>query len=291
ASQNVVSREDRGRPGTLILAAHMDAARSGAVFSDRAMRRRAAIGRLLRRPIGPFEPFFWAIVLALACAVLRVAGVDSDPVAIVQFAATVVLIVSVPLLADIALSDIVPGANDNASGVVTALRLAERYGDSLDHFDLWVVLTGSEEAFAQGSRAFLRRHRAELDRTSTVFLAIDKVGFGSVRYARREGLLLARSYHPALLDLCDQIADEDAEDDNRYDARSIVSRSVTDAVPARAAKLPAVSLSCLGERGYAPHYHQPTDVPENIDPEALERAFGFCSELIELVDEEIGPRL
>ena len=291
ASQNVVSPEDRGRPGTLILAAHVDAARSGAVFSDRAMRRRAAIGRLLRRPIGPFEPFFWAIVAALACAVLRVAGIDSDPVAIVQFAATVVLIVSVPLLADIALSDIVPGANDNASGVVTALRLAERYGGSLDHFDLWVVLTGSEEAFAQGSRAFLRRHRAELDRASTVFVAIDKVGFGNVRYARREGLLVAGSYHPALLDLCDQIAAEDAEDDGRYDARSIVSRSVTDAVPARAARLPAVSVSCLGERGYAPHYHQPTDVPENIDPDALERAFGFCSELIELIDEEIGPRL
>jgi hypothetical protein len=291
ASQNVISREDRGRPGTLVLAAHVDAARSGAVFSDRAMRRRAAIGRLLRRPIGPFEPFFWAIVVVLACALLRLAGVDANAVAVVQFVGTVVLIVSVPLLADIALSDIVPGANDNASGVATALRLAERYGGSLDNFDLWVVLTGSEEAFAQGSRAFLRRHRHELDRASTVFVAIDKVGFGHVRYARREGLLVARSYHPALLDLCDQIADEDAEEDGRYGARSIVSRSVTDAVPARGAGLPAVAVSCLGERGYAPHYHQPTDLPENVDPEALDRAFRFCSELIELVDDEIGPRL
>jgi len=52
-----------------------------------------------------------------------------------------------------------------------------------------------------------------------------------------------------------------------------------------------VSVSCAGARGYAPHYHQPTDLPENVDPEALERAFGFCSELIELLDEEIGPEL
>jgi hypothetical protein len=297
ASQNVVSREDGDRPGTIVLVAHYDAARSGAVFNDRSMRRRAWIGRVLRRPIGPFEPFFWAIVVALACAVLRLLGVESDAVTAVQFAATVVLIVSVPLLADIGLSEIVPGANDNASGVATALRLADRYGDSLEHFDLWVVLSGSEEAFARGARAFVKRHRHELGRRDTVFLCIDKVGAGSVRYARREGLLFARRYHPMLVGLCDQIAAEDAEDasesgdEPRYDARSIVSRSITDAVPARGRGYAAVSISCLGERGYAPHYHQPTDVPENLEPEALDRAFGFCSELIELLDDEIGPEL
>jgi hypothetical protein len=291
ASQNVVSREDGDRPGTIVLLAHYDAARSGAVFNDRAMRRRALIGRVLHRPIGPFEPFFWAILVALACAGLRLAGIDTDAVTAVQFVATVVLIVSVPLLIDIGLSEVVPGANDNASGVATALRLADRYGDSLDHFDLWVVLTGSEEAFAQGARAFMRRHRRELDRNGTVFLCIDKVGAGTVRYARREGLLIARRYHSMLVGLCDQIAAEDADDDGRYDARSIVSRSVTDAVPARGKGYAAVSISCLGERGYAPHYHQPTDLPEHIEPEALDRAFGFCSELIELLDEEIGPQL
>jgi hypothetical protein len=291
ASQNVVSREDGDRPGTLVLVAHTDAARSGVVFSDRSMRRRAWIGRVLRRPIGPFEPFFWAIVAVLACALLRLAGVESGAVTAVQFVSTVALIVSVPLLIDIGLSEVVPGANDNASGVATVLRLAERYGDGLDHFDLWVLFTGSEEAFAQGAKAFLRRHRHELRRGHTVFLCVDKVGFGEVRYARREGLLFARRYHPMLVGLCDRIAAEDAEDDDRYGARSFVSRSVTDAVPARGRGYAAISVACLGERGYAPHYHQPTDVPSNLDPEALERAFGFCSELVELLDEEVGPEL
>ena len=291
ASQNVVSREDGDRPGTLVLVAHCDAARSGAVFNDRSMRRRAFIGRVLHRPIGPFEPFFWAIVVTLVCAGLRLAGIDTDAVTAVQFAATVVLIVSVPLLIDIGLSDVVPGANDNASGVVTVLRLAERYGDELDHFDVWVVFTGSEEAFARGAKAFLRRHRRELPRGQTVFLCVDKVGSGEVRYARREGLLFARRYHPMLVGLCDEIAAEDAADDDRYGARSFVSRSITDAVPARGAGYAAISVSCLGERGYAPHYHQPTDVPDNLEPEALERAFGFCSELIELLDEDLGPEL
>ena len=291
ASQNVVSREDGDRPGTLVLVAHTDAARSGVVFSDRSMRRRAWIGRLLHRPIGPFEPFFWAIVGALAAALLRLAGIESDAVTALQFVSTVVLIVSVPLLIDIGLSEVVPGANDNASGAATVLRLADRYGDDLDHFNVWVVFTGSEEAFAQGAKAFLRRHRRELPRGHTVFLCVDKVGAGEVRYARREGLLFARRYHSMLIGLCDRIAAEDAAEEDRYGARSFVSRSVTDAVPPRGASYAAISVACLGERGYAPHYHQPTDVPENLEPEALERAFDFCSELIELLDEEIGPEL
>jgi hypothetical protein len=291
ASQNVVSREDGDRPGILLLVAHYDAGRSGSVFSERAMRRRARVGRLIRRPIGPFEPFFWAIVATLACAVLRLAGVEGDAVTAVQFAATVALIVSVALLSDVGLSETVPGANDNASGVATVLRLAERYGGELEHFDVWVLLSGSGEAFAQGTRAFLRRHRAELPRATTVVLAVDKVGAGTVRYARREGLLFARPHHGALLELCEQIADEDADDEDRYGARSFASRGLSEAVPARGRRYAAAAISCLNDLDYAPHYHQPTDVPENLDPEALERAFGFCSELIELIDDEIGPRL
>jgi hypothetical protein len=291
ASQNVVSREDGGRPGTLVLVAHYDAGRTGAVFNDRALRRRARLGRLLRRPISPFEPFFLAIVTALACALLRLAGVETDAVAAVQFAAAVVLIVSVALLADIGLSETSPGANDNASGAATVLRLADRYDGALEHFDLWVLFSGAGEAFAHGARAFLRRHRDELTRGRTVFLCVDEVGAGTVAYTRREGLLLARSHNPALVDLCDQIAEEDADDDDRYGARSVVGRALRDAVRARGRGYAAVTVSCLNELGYAPEHHQPTDLPDRIDPEALDRAFGFCSELMELIDDEIGPRL
>jgi Iap family predicted aminopeptidase len=201
------------------------------------------------------------------------------------------LIVCVPLLADVGLSGIVPGANDNASGVATVLRLADRYGDDLDYFDLWVLFTGAEEALTPGMRAFLKRHKRELDRSSTIFVNLDMVGSGTVRYARKEGLVLALRYHPTLVELCQQIAAEDAEGDDRYAARAFVSRSTTDANAARAAGYPAIRISCLNELDYAPHYHQPTDTPDRIDGEALERAFRFCSELIELIDERIGPEL
>ena len=291
ASQNVVSREDGGRPGTLVLVAHYDAARTGAVFGPRVTERLAALGRLLRRPIGPFELFFWSIVAILACSTVRLIGVHPVPLTVVQFVATIVLIVSVPLLADIALSGVVPGANDNASGVATVLRLAERYGGDLDHFDVWVLLTGAGEGMELGMRAWLRAHRRELDRARTAFLCVDEVGFGTVRYARREGYAVAIPQHRTLLELCDQIAREDEDEDGRYGARGYAPRSATDALAAREARFPAVSVSCRNALDYAPHHHRSTDTVANLDPASLERGFGFCSELVELIDEHIGPDL
>jgi hypothetical protein len=283
----VVSRERGGRPGTLVLVAHHDAPRTGFVHG-RLAERRAALGRRTGRPIGPFEPLVWSLALVLACALLRVGGIEAMPVAIVQFVGTVVLILAVPLLADIALSSIGPGANDNASGVATVLRLAERYGDDLDHFDVWVLLTGAEEALAEGMREFVRRHRRELDPTATVFLNVDSVGRGTVRYSRREGPVVAARMHPRLIELCDQIAEEDA-DEGRYGARPITIRAVTDALPARRAGFPTVTISCRNAIDQAPEIHRHTDTPDRLDDEALERAFGFCSELIELIDERVGP--
>ena len=290
ASQNVVSREDTGKPGTLVLVAHYDSARSGAVFSDRAMRRRARLGRLIRRPIGPFEPLFWSIMAVLACCAIRLTGVEGIALNAVQFVPTIVLIVAVPLLADIILSPIVPGASDNASGVATVLKLADRYTDDLVDFDLWVLLTGAQESMQLGMSAFLKRHKHELDRATTVFLCVDNVGHGDIRYTTKEGYVIAYAYHPDLVRLCEELRDEDAEEPY-YRVRPIVSRSGTDAQRARAKGYPAIAIGATNELGYAPHYHQPSDTPDTLDEDTLRRAYDFCSELIELIDERIGPEL
>src|SRR5439155_24283995 len=76
ASQNVISREDGGKPGTLILTAHYDASRGGAVFGRRASERRAALGKLIRWPIGLFEPYLWSLLLVLVCCTIRLVGLE-----------------------------------------------------------------------------------------------------------------------------------------------------------------------------------------------------------------------
>jgi Peptidase family M28 len=290
ASQNVVSTEDAGKPGALVLVAHYDAARSGAVFSRPVEERRAALGGLLRRPIGLFEPFFWSLALVLLCCLVRLPGLEGVALTAVQFVPTVVLIFSIPLLVDIALSDVVPGANDNASGVATARRLVDRYGGSLEYFDVWALFTGAQEPFALGLAGFLRRHRGSLPKDRTVFLNLDEVGSGTVRYTRREGLVLGVRSHVQLVELCDDIAEDDQEA-GAFGARALVSRTASDAYAARLRGFPAVTVTCRNALGYAPEHHRPTDTPDRIDDRALERAYGFCCELIDRIDAQLGPEL
>lgn len=285
ASQNVTSREDGDKPAVLVLSAHYDAARSGAVFGRRAVERRAVVGKLIRRGLGPFEPFFWSMVLVLVCAIVRMIGIDPMALTVVQFIGTVVLIASVPLLVDVALSDVVPGANDNASGVATVLRLAERFGGRLEHFDVWVVFPGAEEGLLLGMREWIRAHRRELDPEQTVFLNVDIAGSGTVRWIEKEGLVAALRYHPTLIDLCEQIAEQTDE------GRGMISRNATDALMARSAGYPAITITARNALDYAPHWHQHTDTPDRIDPEALDRTYEFCCALVERLDGSVGPVL
>jgi hypothetical protein len=284
ASQNVVSRSYGGKPGLLVLTAHYDSARTGAVFGRRVLERTATLSKLVRRPLGLFGAFFWSLVVILVCCVLRIIGIDLLPVTVIQFIATVVLIVAVPLLADIALSGVVPGANDNASGVATVMRLADRFGDGLEHFDTLVLFPGGAEGFSLGMRAWLRRHRKELDRGSTIFLNVDMAGHGTVRWHQKSGFVIPLAFHPALLRLCEELAEE-------HNARGIVRRTISDAYSARSSGFPAVSVGCLNAMDYVPTYHQHTDLPSAIDVDALDRAYHFCSDLITLIDERIGPDL
>jgi hypothetical protein len=269
ASQNVVSPGGTDAPGTLVLVAHYDAGRSGYVFGRR------------RLPLPPFLPLALATAVVLFCTVLRSVGVEGTLLTLVQFIPTVVLVLHLPLLVDITLSEPVPGANDNASGVAIALQLAERHGTRLENYDLWVVFTGAQESFALGMREFLRVRRRELDPRTTLFINLDELGQGRMRFSRREGLLFGQRTHPQLRELCEQLA----EDDPDAGAQGVTLRAASDAGAALVRRLPAITLTARP----TPQHHQPGDVPEALDDEALERNLAYCSQLIERIDQSLPP--
>ena len=289
ATQNVISPEDSDKPGTIVLVAHYDAGSQGAPFGRRLQERRATLGQALGRPIGRLEPLFWAQLALLVCCLLRLPGLESTILTALQFVPTVALIVALPVLVDIALSPISPGANDNASGVTAALELARRHGGDLGRFDLWVLLTGAQEALSDGMRGFLRRHRRSLDSTRTVFVNLDEVGAGSVRYTQREGALLAVHSHVQLVEICDEIAEDDEH--GSFGARPLVNRTQSDGAAARAAGYPAITVTCRNVLDYAPNHHQATDTAGRVQGAALERALGFCGELLDRLDAQLGPEL
>src|SRR5262245_19520451 len=192
-SQNVVSPGNRpDAPARLILMAHYDAARTGYVFSKASGRIRR-LPRRLRLGLGPFRIFFW-LGLAPLLPILgaRMAGLDATWLNAVQAIPTIVLIIAAFLLIDIALSEIVPGAYDNASGVAAVLSATEELTTNApDNLDVWVVLTGSEESLCEGSRAFVRSNRKGLDRVTSYFLNVDSVSHGQIAYEVSQGAVIS----------------------------------------------------------------------------------------------------
>jgi hypothetical protein len=237
ASQNVVSWGERDLPGALVLVAHYDT------------------GPTRTRPL---RPMFLAMLLLLACAVLRVAGMSGTALTVVQFLATVALIVYIALLLDIALSPAAYGENDNASGVAVVLRLAERLGGELEHFAAHVVFTGSQKAMAQGMRAFLAAHRRELP-DDTIVVNVDAVGGGEIRLTEKEGPLLTVKSHPQLT--------------GAVDAGTVVSREPSDGYAAASSRLAAVTVTGTANR---------------LEENTLTSAEETCAQIVAKLDEELS---
>jgi hypothetical protein len=125
-----------------------------------------------------------------------------------------------------------------------------------------------------------------------VFLNVTEVGRGTVRFTEREGLILPLKTHAQLVELCREIAEDSKDDeDDEPIARGMTARTAGDASVARAAGFPAITITCKGRLDYTPGHHSPSDVPDRIDDEALERAYAFCGELIERLDATVGPDL
>jgi hypothetical protein len=67
-----------------------------------------------------------------------------------------------------------------------------------------------------------------------------------------------------------------------------VWRIGTDASAAASHGHAAITLTCLNERGRIQHSHRPSDTPENVDAEAVERATDTVERLVRLVDEGVA---
>ena len=288
ASQNVVSRGGRREaPVRVVLCAHYDAGRTGRVFAPRTVQRAGRIQRRLPVPIGPFRIAFWSLAALLPILGARMAGIDEVWLSAVQVVPTLVLVVAVFALVDVALSDVVPGANDNASGVATVLELARELDrERPENLDVWVALTGAEECLEEGMRSFVRSHRDELPRESTYFISVDAVGYGGVRYETGAGWAITLPMSPRLVELCEAIADEG----DGLAARPLKRGLAGDSIAARVRRYPATTITCTTEIDFLPGLHTFDDVPENLQPEALERAHEFTLALVRLLDRDVGRR-
>lgn len=293
ASQNVVSAGRNPRaPATLVVCAHLDAGRGGAVFAPSRAKRYAQLSK--RYPwLGPLRVLFWSLAALLPLLGARMAGVESGALSVLQLFPTLVLLIGIFALTEIHLSDVIPGANDNASGVATAISLTgELDAEPPDNLDVWIVLDGGDETLQEGMRAFVRSRRKQLDRSLTFFLAIDSVGRGDVRYETAAGWVVSYAMDRRLTELAAAIAESDAGAgaDKRFRAEPLRRGTAGESMPPRIAGYRAIGITCRDRNGYTPDSHLPTDRPEAIDTNSLDRAHEFALELVRRLDRDLGRR-
>jgi hypothetical protein len=173
-------------------------------------------------------------------------------------------------MADIARSQVVPGANDNLSAVAVLLALARSLGERPQPgVRVLFLSTGSEESFMEGMQGFIRRHRAELDPERTTVLCLECVGGPMLTLIEAEGMLRMRPYSdPAKSRVADAAQTAGIEL-----VRGLRTVLATDALVALRRGYAAVTLASIDATKFPANYHWASDAPENLDWGTIERAF------------------
>jgi acetylornithine deacetylase/succinyl-diaminopimelate desuccinylase-like protein len=260
---NVIARLEAAGPkrATLVLVAHHDAANTGFVWHPRVVAA-GARRHLRRRSVDPFmAPIALAFGLAVAGGLLprhSRAGRAARALGAALLAAGVAVDV------DVARSPTVPGASDNATGVAVCLDLARHLTAApLDGVEVLVALTGAEEAGMGGMAAFLDR-RSELDPRACFVLGLDTLGAGEAIVCRAEGAMRDHTYAERDLALVEEGAAAAGTAAPRWRIGGW-----TDPILAVHRGIPAASLLSMGP-GYFPHYHHPSDTPDNVNWKSVE---------------------
>ena len=271
---NVVAEGgDPGGEHTVVVVAHHDAARSGLIFHPAPARfiGEHFPGLLERTDTTP--ALMWPVV---GGPLLVGAGALAGRTGLVT-AGTVLALGSAGAFGEIATRDVVPGANDNLTGVATLIGLA----DALQRRPvrgLRVVLlsTGSEESFMEGMQGFARRHFPSLPVDRTHVICVDTVGSPELISLEGEGMLNMRDYPEAFKDLVSACAEEEGI----HVRRGLRFRNATDGLIALRAGYPTVMLGSVNHLKLPDNYHWPTDTADNVDYTTLDDAIRLCEAVV-----------
>jgi Peptidase family M28 len=264
---NVVARAgDPSADRTLVVLGHHDAAQTGIIFDQswaKALHKRAP--DLMESGKG-LPPQWW---LGVAPGLLSLAGAASRrrrPARAAVFLAAL----GTALIVDILRSPTVPGANDNLSGVAVLVALAEALqARPLSGLRVLLISCGAEESFQEGIRPFMARHRHELIQGRTWFLNYDTVGSPRLVLLEGEGPVWMEDYcDPSFRDLVEGCA----RDNGIGVIRGIRARASTDGIIPSRAGHPTASFISFMPWGMPGNYHLMSDVPRNLDYEAIVRS-------------------
>lgn len=235
----------------VVVIAHHDAAHSGVIFNPRLTY---AVGRRFPGLVERARAWPRLMGLVLAGPVLVALGA--------RRLGGLLSLACAAAFADIGRSEVVPGANDNLSGVAALIDVARALTETpATGVRVLLVSAGAEESFEEGSQAFFRRHGEELAPGSTQVIAIDSVGSPTLLLVEGEGMLRRVSYDSELKDTLERAARAGGIPIVREHWLSLSS----DALAGMRAGFPSVLVGSVDELKLPANYHWPTDVPDNVE--------------------------
>lgn len=256
---------------TVVLIAHHDAAHSGLIFHPQIPKVADRLGLIEGKDTSP-------MLMAPVVAGPALAGLGALTGRRLLSKLGIILgLGSAAAMAEIGARKVVPGANDNGTGVIALLALAKRLVEEPTE-DLRVILlsVGSEESFSEGIKAFGERHFDALPRESTFFLCLESLGSPHLLVLRGEGFLKMHEYPPRALALMDGLAEELGI--RLYP--NLRLHNGTDGLEPLAAGYETAALCACNDLKQPAFYHWPNDVSENVE-------FGTVAEGIRLSEAAI----
>jgi hypothetical protein len=258
---------------TLVLLAHHDAAPTGLIFNDLAQRWVGDHFPGLIERTNTAVPLWWG---PLASHGLIAAGALTQR----RWLAGLGLFgtaLSAAAFHDIARSPVVPGANDNLSGVAVLVGFAERLrAQPIPGLRVLLVSCGAEEVIQGGIHSFARAYFPRLAPERTWFLNLETVGSPQLIMLEGEGPVVMEDYHDSgFRDLVMRCAEQAGASLKR----GFRARSSTDAVIPSRAGYPTATLSSVNRHKALANYHMMSDTPENLDYGTIAEALAVAETL------------
>ncbi len=178
----------------------------------------------------------------------------------------------------------VMGANDDLTGCfisMAVVKYMQQHDIRFENTEVWVVLTGSEEAGLRGAKAFCKAHKNELSDVETVFVGLDTIrdyDFAAV-YSRD---LTGTVKNDA--DACALVKEAAKQTGLDLPYKSVFF-GATDAAAVTQAGMKAVSVAAM-DPAPAKYYHTRLDTADNLDIKTVEAVLGVALETAFLFDEK-----
>jgi hypothetical protein len=242
----------------LVITAPYDAPRRGLVLNDR-----------WRAPLRRVPPWTLAAcgVAVTAAAAARVADYEPGWLGAVQLVPTLALLLAMAAAADVALSAVSPGANDDASGVAVAIALFDELEREPPRtLRPAVLFTGAGHAVPRSAARHLRAEGLGTERV--MLLELGPCGAGRPAWTARHAQVRAAAERAARA-----LGIGEGPRPRRAEAR-----------------VPAIRIACLDERGISPRAHQEDDTPDKVDPRAMTAALDLALGVVDALDAELSAR-